>query len=163
MVDRYIQAFIKAHVHVDAGQRVWCKGQPLEVHFVGNEQKVVLPISKQTFTFDDLKRLGARVDVVTLKTLAQSGAEGRWRSEIQERRKIGLPSNVYLANARTIQTAIDRGTVPPAAKYVGRKRDKITEVYDTVDEVVAAVNEDRWRTEFSRGRHAKRKVRAKSA
>lgn len=158
-MDPYIKSYIQVHVHIDAGQRVWCKNQQLEVHMVGNEKKVVLPIGKITYTFDDLKRAGARVDVVTMKSLAMQGAEGRWRDNIAERRATGLPSNVYIANARSIDYAISKGKVPPTVKYVGRKRDKITEIYDTVDEVVNAMNEEKWRTEFSRGRHAKRRVR----
>jgi hypothetical protein len=156
-MDSYIKAFIQVHVHVDAGQRVWCKNEQLEVHMVGNEKKVVLPISKQTFTFDDLKRAGARVDVVTMKMLALQGAEGRWRENIAERRAIGLPSNVYIANARSIEHANKVGKVPPPVRYLGRRRDKMTEVYDTVDEVVDAINEERWRTEFSRGGKARRR------
>lgn len=156
MLDSYVAAFIKVHVHIDAGQRVWCKNQQLEVHVIGGEKKVELPVSKILYTFDDLKRAGARVDVVTLKTLAQQGAEGRWAEQIAERRECGLPSNVYVANARSINYAIAHDKTPPDVKYVGRMRDKITEVYDTVDEVVNAMNENKWRTEFSRGRYAKR-------
>jgi len=156
-MDRFLQAYIKTNVRVDAGQRVWCKGEQLQVHTIGNERKVVLPVSKQTFTFDDLKRAGATVEVVTAKTLAVAGAEGRWRDEIQERAERGLPSNVYIANARSIQYAIDKGKTPPAAKFVGRKRRDITDVYDTVDEVVAAMGRGDWRKEFARGGRAKRR------
>lgn len=155
-MDSYLQAYIQINVHIDAGQRVWCKNEELPVHIVGGEKKVVLPISKQTFTFDDLKRAGARVDVVTLKTLAMQGAEGRWRDNIAERREAGLPSNVYIANARSIQYAIDRGKTPPSVRYVGRKRDQITEVYDTVDQVVNAINNELWRKDFKRGGKARR-------
>ena len=156
-MDKYVEAFIKVHVHIDAGQRVWCKNEQLQVHVIGGEKKVVLPISKITYTFDQLKRAGARVDVVTMKSLAMQGAEGRWRDNIAERRANGLPSNVYIANARSIDYAISKGNVPPSVKYVGRRRDKITEVYDTVDEVVDAINNEQWRTEFSRGRLSRRK------
>lgn len=156
-MDKFVQAYIKTNVKVDAGQRVWCKGEQLEVHLIGGDKKVVLPISKQTFTFDDLKRAGATVEVVTMKTLAQAGAEGRWREEIQERTERGLPSNVYIANARSIQYAIEKGKTPPSAKYVGRRRRDITEVYDTVDEVVAAMGRGDWRKEFARGGRAKRR------
>lgn len=157
-MDAYLQAYIKVNVHIDAAHRVWCKNEQLEVHVVGNERKVVLPISKQTFTFDELKQLGARVDVDTRKTLAQYGAEGRWREEIERRRKDGLPPNVYIANARSIDYAVSKGKVPPPTRYVGRMQHKITEVYDTVDEVVAAIIEGRWRTEFSRGRYSKKRL-----
>jgi hypothetical protein len=158
-MDSYTQSFIKVYVHIDAGQRVWCKNEQLEVTIIGGEKKVVLPIGKLTYTFDDLKRAGARCDVVTLKSLAQQGAEGRWKEEIQQRRETGLPSNVYIANARSIQYAIDKGKTPPSMTYVGRKRDQITETYDTVDEVVDAMANGLWRTEFSRGGKAKRKSR----
>jgi hypothetical protein len=156
-MDKFIQAYIKTNVRVDAGQRVWCKGSQLEVHTIGGEKKVVLPISKQTFTFDDLKRAGAQVDVVTLKTLAIAGAEGRWKEEIQERAERGLPSNVYIANARSIDYAIEKGKTPPAAKYIGRRRRDMTEVFDTVDEVVDAMAKGDWRKEFARGGRAKRR------
>ena len=157
MFDSYVKAFIKVHVHVDAGQRVWCKNEELTVHVIGGIKKVLLPVSKHMFTFDELKKCEARVDVVTLHSLARQGAEGRWATQIAERRENGLPSNVYIANARSIQYAIEKGKSPPDILYVGRMRDKITENYQTVDEVVNAMNENRWRTEFSRGRYAKRR------
>jgi len=156
-MDAYTTALIRTHVHVDAGQRVWFKNEQLQVHVIGNEKKVVIPGGKITYTFDDLKRLGARVDVVTFKTLAQQGAEGRWKEEIQARRENGLPSNVYIANARSVQYAIDKGKTPPSITYVGRMRDKITEVYPTVDEVVDAMAAGKWRTEFARGGKVKRR------
>lgn len=156
-MDRYIQAYIKVNIHIDAGGRVFDKGQPIEVHVINNVKKVVLPISKQTFTFDDLKRAGAKCDVVTLFSLAKAGAEGRWKEQIQERRENNIPQNVYIANARSIQYAIAKGNTPPSVRWVGRQRNQITEVYDTVDEVVTAMAENKWRTEFSRGRFAKRK------
>lgn len=157
-MDRFIAAYIKTNVHVDAGQRVFCKGVELKVHMVGNEQKVVLPISKQTFTFKDLKLAGAKVDATVYKTLALAGAEGRWKDQIEARRDAGLPSNVYVANARSIQYAMEKDKPVPAATYIGRHRDKMTEVYPTVDEVVEAMSLNKWRTEFARGRHAKRKT-----
>jgi hypothetical protein len=157
-MDPYIKAYVQAHVHVDSGQRVWCKGVELPAHTVGGERKVVLPISKITFTFDDLKRMGAKVDVVTLKSLARTGASARWAENIEERRAAGLPSNVYIANARSIQYAIDRGKSPPPVRYIGRERNQMTEVYDTVDEVVDAMDKGLWRKEFSRGGRAKRRV-----
>jgi len=156
-MDRYTKAYIKTHVHVDAGQRVWCNGVQLDVHMSGNVQKIVLPISKIMYTFEDLKLAGARVDVVTLKSLAMQGAESRWRENIQERREGGLPSNVYIANARSIKYALEKGKPAPAITYVGRHRDKITEVFTTVDAVVNAMCNDEWRTEFSRGSKAKRR------
>lgn len=158
-MDKYIQAFIRTKVHVDAGRRVWCDGKQLETYTINGVDKVILPVTKQPFTFDDLKRAGARVDVITLPILAQQGAEGRWRENIDQRRKIGLPSNVYVANARSIELAIKRGDIPPRATYVGRKRDKITEVFDNVDDVVKAIAEDRWRTSFSKGRFAKKRAK----
>ena len=155
-MDRFTQAYIKTHVHVDAGQRVWCKGVQLDIIMSGNEKKIQLPIGKILYTFEDLKLAGAKVDVVTLKSLALQGAEGRWKDNIQARRESGLPSNVYIANARSIQYALDKGKPAPNIQYVGRRRDQITEVYDTVDQVVQALHEGKWRTEFSRGRHAKK-------
>lgn len=163
-VDKYVQAFIKVHIHIDAANRVFCDGQELEVHIIGGVRKIVLPknISKLTYTFDQLRAAGARCEGQTVKTLALAGAEGRWKEEINERRKIGLPSNVYVANARTIEKALADGKSPPPARYVGRQRDKITEVRDTVDEVVNDIAEGRWRTEFSRGAKSN-KVKAMAA
>jgi hypothetical protein len=158
MMDKYTEAYIKVNIHIDAGSRAWCKGKQLEVHMIGGERKVLLPISKILFTFDDLKRAGAKVDVITLKSLAQAGADGRWKENIEQRRQDNIPRNVYVANARTIQLAIDAGKVPPPTRWVGRKKDQITEVRDTVDEVIDDMANDRWRTEFSRGGRAKRKV-----
>jgi hypothetical protein len=153
-VDKYTVAYIKVNVHIDAGNRVFCKGKELEVHLIGGVRKVVLPLGKITYTFDQLMRAGAKCEGQNVLTLARAGAEARWGEQIENRRKIGLPSNVYVANARSIEYAIEKGKSPPAARYVGRMRDKITEVRDTVDEVVNDMGEGRWRTQFARGRHA---------
>lgn len=155
-MDPYIRSYVKLNVHVDAGQRVWCKGEELPTVTSGNVRKVKLPISDILFTFDDLKQMGAKVDVVTLFSLAKAGGEGRWRENIEQRKGSGLPSNVYIANARSIEYAIEKGKTPPAVRFVGRVGNRITETYDTVDEVVDAMGKDQWRTEFSRGRHARR-------
>lgn len=158
-MDSYVRAFIKLNVHIDAGARVWCKGKELDVIMSGNVRKVLLPLtnSKILYSFEELKRVGARCDVITLHSLAKMGAEGRWRENIQERRESGLPSNVYIANARSIEYALSKDKTPPPVKYVGRQRKQITEVYDTVDEVVDAMAADLWRTEFKRGGRAKRR------
>lgn len=156
-MDSYVRAFVRVNVHIDAGQRVWCKGEELTVVVPAKgPKKVLLPISKILYTFDQLKRAGAKCDVVTLSSLAKAGAEGRWREEIAERKREGVPSNVYVANARSVNLALAQGKDPPPVKWVGRMRDKITDVYDTIDEVVLAMSEDRWRTTFSRGRYAKK-------
>lgn len=158
-MDSYVRAYVKVHVHIDAGSRVFCDGKELDVIQSGSTKKVQLPISKILYSFDDLKKMGAKCDVVTLFSLAKAGAEGRWKQNIQDRRDANIPSNVYVANARTINRAIERGEVPPPVRWLGRQGDRCTEVYDTVDEVVAAMNENRWRTEFARGRYAKRKTK----
>lgn len=150
-MDPYIRSFIKLHVFVDAGNRAFCKGQPLEVHISGGVRKVVLPISKIMWSFDDLKRCGAKVEAQTLQTLALAGAEGRWRDEIEERKARGIPSNVYIANARTINKALAEGRDPPKPRWIGRRWDQMTEVYDTIDEVVDAMSKNQWRTSFARG------------
>ena len=80
------------------------KGQQLEVHVSGGVKKVLVPGMGHLLSFDDLKRLGAEVQVMTLFSLAIAGAEGRWRQEIADRKDRGIPSNVYVANARTIGT-----------------------------------------------------------
>lgn len=155
-MDKYVGTYIKTYVKVDAGQRVFCKGTELKVHDIGGVLKVVLPISKQTFTFEDLKIAGATMEVATLKSLAQHGAEGRWRENIAERRESGMPSNVYIANARSVEYAISKGKTPPRVKYIGRKRREMTETFDTVDEVVEAMAQGQWKTSFSRGGRAPR-------
>lgn len=155
-MDKYVETFIRINIHIDAGNRVFCKGEELPVYVIGGIRKIVLPknISKLTYTFRDLMLAGAKCDGQTVRTLALAGAEGRWKDEIEERRARGLPSNVYVANARSLQLALDKGESPPIVRYVGRHRGKITEVRDTVDEVVADIADGRWRTEFRRGRHA---------
>jgi hypothetical protein len=156
-MDKYVQAFIKVNIRIDAGNRVFCKDEELEVHVIGGVRKIVLPknISKLTYTFEQLRAAGAQCDAMTVKTLALTGAEARWKDEIQERRKIGLPSNVYVANARTIEKALAEGKSPPQVRYVGRKKDQITEVRDTVDEVIRDLAAGDFRTDFARGRHAR--------
>lgn len=156
-MDPYLRALIKTHIRVDSGQRVWYKEEQLPTFMSGSERKVVLPNSKIAYTFNDLKRAGAQVDVVTLKSLARQGGEGRWRDNIEARRELGLPSNVYIANARTIEYATSKGRPVPALRYVGRSANRITEVFDTIDEVVKAMDNDQWRTEFSRGSKKVRK------
>lgn len=158
-MDTYTASYVKVHVHVDAGQRVWCKNEQLEVHVLNGVKKVQLPSdagTKLLFTFEDLKIAGARVDVPTVKSLALMGAEGRWRENIDHRRKIGLPSNVYVANARSIEYAQKKNKPIPDVRYVGRVKDQITETFDNVDDVVDALGENKFRTEFSRGRRAKK-------
>jgi len=156
-MDSYLRAFVQLHVHIDAGNRAFVKGEEVPVHVIGGKRKIQLPGSKILYTFDDLKRAGAVVDVVTLFSLAKAGAEGRWRDEIQERKESGLPSNVYVANARTINRAIERGASPPPATYIGRAGREMTEVRDTVDEVVADLRDRNFRKTFRRGSRKERK------
>lgn len=156
-MDPYLRAFVQLHVHIDAGNRAFVKGEEVPVHTIGGKRKIALPGSKVLYTFDDLKRAGAKVDVVTLFSLAKAGAEGRWRSEIEERKESGLPSNVYVANARTINRAIERGLSPPTATYIGRAGREMTEVRDTVDEVVADLRDRNFRKTFRRGSRKARK------
>lgn len=156
-MDPYVRTFIRLHVHIDAGGRAFCKGAPLEVYNHGGVRKVLLPVSKILYSFNDLKKCGAKVEVQTLQTLALAGAEGRWRENIEERKARGIPSNVYIANARTINKALAEGKDPPSPRWIGRRWDKMTEVFDTIDEVVDAMSKNEWRTEFSRGGRKKRK------
>lgn len=156
-MDRYKQALLQAHVHIDAGGRAFFKGQQIDVQVIGGVKKVLVPGLQYLLTFDELKRLGAKVDVITLFSLAKAGAEGRWREEIQQRADRGLPSNVYVANARTIQRALDRGQHPPDPTYLGRQGRECTEAFATVDEVVDAMNNGQWRKTFSRGSRKARK------
>lgn len=164
-MDKYVEAFIKVNIHIDAGNRVFCKGVELEVHTIGGVRKIVLPsnISKMTYTFDQLRAAGAKCDAITVVSLARQGAEARWKDEIENRRKIGLPSNVYVANARSIEKALAAGKSPPPIRYVGRRWKKITEVRDTVQEVIDDIVNENWRTEFSRGSQARLHPKKKSA
>jgi hypothetical protein len=155
-MDSYRQALIQTHVKIDAGGRAFFKGEPLEVHVSGGVKKVLIPGTKELLTFDDLKRLGAVVQVQTLFSLAIAGAEGRWRENIADRRERGIPSNVYVANARTIERALAAGKHPPDVTWLGRVGKKCTEVRATVDEVVDDMANNRWRTEFRRGSRARR-------
>lgn len=150
-MDSYLRAFVQLHVHIDAGNRAFVKGEEVQVHVIGGKRKIELPGSKVLHTFDDLKRAGAKVEAMTLFSLAKAGAEGRWRDEIQERKGAGLPSNVYVANARTIERAIERGQSPPPATYLGRIGREMTEVRDTVDEVVNDLRDRNFRKTFRRG------------
>jgi hypothetical protein len=155
-MDPYVRSYVKTRVHIDAGNRAWDDGSELIVVTHGGVRKVLLPCSKILYTFEQLKRAGARCDVITLKSLAKAGGEGRWRETIAERKESGIPSNVYVANARSIEYAMKRGKEIPPTRWVGRVGDQITEVRDTIDEVVDDMAADRWRTEFSRGRRRKR-------
>jgi hypothetical protein len=157
-MDAYVKAFIKTHVRIDSGGRAFIKDKQIEVHIIGGVKKIVLPISKILYTFEDIKRAGGECQVVTLASLARAGGEGRWKEVIQERKEQGIPSNVYIANARTINLAIANNKTPPPIKWIGRIRDKMTEVYDTIDQVIDAMDNNRWKTEFSKGRNAKRKT-----
>lgn len=150
-MDAYLKAFIQLNVHIDAGNRAFVKGVEVPVHTIGGKRKIELPGSKVLWTFDELKRVGARVDVVTFFSLARAGAEGRWRENIEERKNSGLPSNVYVANARTINRAIERGQSPPSPTYIGRMGREMTEVRDNVDAVVDDLLNRRWRKSFRRG------------
>jgi len=73
-VDSWVRASIKIKAHIDAGGRAFYDDKEVEVVIIGGVRKVLLPICKFLFTFDELKQLGARVDVITLKTLAIQGA-----------------------------------------------------------------------------------------
>ena len=152
-MDKFLEAFVKTYVSIDAGGRVWCKGEQLEVHIIGGERKVVLPGSKLTYTFEDLRRAGAKIGYISVRSTPQTKAVlTRWQDRIKARAEMGLPSNVYIANARTILIAQRENKVPPAPTYVGRQGDRITEVHPTVEAVVADMDAGKWRTEFRRGR-----------
>lgn len=129
----------------------------MQVHVVAGVRKVQLPNTKFLISLDDLILHGAKVlGSRTPKNLALYGAEARWAEQRASREASGLPTNVYIANARSIQYAIDNGKAPPAQRYIGRRQDKMTEVFDTVEEVVQAMNEGNWRQRFRRGRLSRR-------
>lgn len=160
--DKFIKALIKTKVTIDSASRVFLDREPLEIHVIGGVRKVQLPGTKQLFSLDDLVTHGATlVGGRTPRTLALYGAEARWQEQIRARTELGLPSNVYIANARTINYALSKNRVPPSPTYIGRRQEKMTEVYPTIDEVVQAMNEGRWRTEFRRGRRSDAELRAK--
>ena len=150
-MDAYLRALIETHVHIDAGSRCFFKGEEIPTVVIGGLRKVQIPGSKIMWTFDDLKRMGAKVDVITLFSLARSGGEGRWREHIEERRERGIPSNVYVANARTINKSLAKGQIPSQPTWIGRMGRKMTVVHDNIDAVLADMAADRWRMDFARG------------
>lgn len=153
-LDRYTQATIKAKVQIDSASRVFWDGKELEVHNLNGVRKIQLPGTKIMLSLQDLLEYGAKLlGGLTANTLAKRGADARWANA----RKHNLPANVYIANARSIDHAVKTGKVPPPVRYLGRRRDKMTEVYDSIEEVVAAMNEGRWRNpdEYRRG-HAQK-------
>ena len=150
-MDAYLKAFVVTHVHIDSGSRCFVKGEEVPTYVIGGMRKVQLPNSKIMWTFDDLKRAGARVDVITLFSLAKSGGEGRWRDHIEDRRERGIPSNVYIANARTINKALTDGRIPPLPTWIGRVGRQMTAVHDNIDQVLDDMANSCWRANFSRG------------
>lgn len=161
-LDSYLRALIRTQVSVDSASRVFLKGSEMEVHTVGGVRKIQLPGTKFLVSIDDLITYGAKVlGARTPKSLALSGAEARWADNRAKREEAGLPCNVYIANARSIEYAMEKGKAPPPQRYIGRRQNRMTEVYDTVEEVVQAMNEGNWRTEFSRGRFSRTKSNAR--
>jgi hypothetical protein len=161
-IDTYLKALIKTQISIDSASRVFLGREPLEIHVIGGVRKVQLPNSKQLISLDDLVVYGAKVlGGRTPRTLALYGAEARWEERIKARTEAGLPSNVYIANARSISYAQEKGRIPPSPTYIGRRQNKMTEVFDTVEEVVQAMNNGAWRTEFRRGRNSKQDKRAR--
>ena len=157
-LDTYTKALVRTQVSIDSASRVFLKDQQLEIHTVGGVRKVQLPNTKFLISLDDLVANGAKVlGGRTPRSLALDGSEARWADQREARAKAGLPPNVYIANARSIQYALDNHRVPPPVRYIGRRQEKMTEVYDTIDEVVTAMNTGSWRTQFSKGRYARRK------
>jgi hypothetical protein len=153
-LDSYLKALLKVHVTIDSASRVFLKGKPMEIHTVNGVRKVQLPGTQFLMTLEDLAANGAKVlGSRTPRTLALYGAEARWAENRANREASGLPMNVYVANARSIEYALANNRVPPVQRYIGRRQNRMTEVYDTVEEVVQAMNEGSWRTKFSRGRY----------
>jgi hypothetical protein len=157
-LDSYLRAVIRTQITVDASSRVFLKDKELPVHTVAGVRKIQLPGTKFLVEIDDLITYGAKqLGNRTPRTLALYGAEARWAEQRAAREAAGMPINVYVANARSIQYAIEHGKAPPATRYIGRRQNKMTEVYDTIEEVVQAMNESRWRDSFARGRFSRRK------
>jgi hypothetical protein len=156
-LDPYLKVLIRTQVTVDAASRVFLKDKEMTVHTIGGVRKIQLPNTKFLISLDDLVAVGCKVlGARTPRTLALYGAEARWAEQRKNREEAGLPINVYVANARSIQYAIDNGRAPPITRYIGRRQNKMTEVYDTIEEVVTAMNEARWRETFSKGRYRRK-------
>lgn len=150
-MDAFLKAKIQQHLYIDAGGRAFYKGEPVTVRSAGGHKKVFLPDVPYPLTFDELKQAGARVDVITMFSLAKAGGEGRWKENIEYRKERGIPSNVYVGNAHSIARALEKGEHPPDVTWIGRRGRQCTEVRDTVDQVLDDMFNDRWRTTFSRG------------
>lgn len=157
-LDKFQVAQIRALCVVDSASRVTWRKEPLEVYVINGERKVVLPGTKITVSVAELVENGATLlGSLGPQTKQADGGRARWADSLEARRAAGVPPNVYRANQRSVDYALAKGKAPPPPTWVGRRQRKCTEVYDTVDEVVAAMNEGRWRTEFAKGRHARRK------
>lgn len=168
-LDSHTRAVIKVKVRIDAVGRVFFGGkvnekgelegaEELPTHLIGAERKTVLPGKKFPISLADLIEYGAvRIGPYRRPGQHSNGGTKRWADVQAERAEKKIPPNVYIANQRTIDKAVEKGLAPVAPRYIGRRAKQMTEVYDTVDEVVAAMNQGLWKTEFSRGRHAKRK------
>lgn len=148
-LDKWLQAKIKTQCVID-GERVYWgpPNEPIElvVHMHGNEPRVQLPGTKFLISLEDLITHGARMRRrpklltkadVNQHSWAVAGGYARWN-------RTYLPRNVYIANARTMDSAGDRGKPVPPARYIGRTGKYRTAVYDTVDEVVKALEEKRY-------------------
>jgi hypothetical protein len=158
-LDKFTVAQLRTHCTVDAASRVFWKGTEMEIHLVGAERKVIIPGTKVVISVNELVTQGAKlVGQRGPQNFRSDGGTTRWIESVKRRNEDGIPPNVYVANARSVQYALDKGNAPPVTRWVGRRQGKVTEVYDTIDEVVKAMNDGLWRTDFARGRHAKRKV-----
>ena len=156
-LDSYLRTIIRTQVKIDAASRVFLNGKAMVVHTVAGVRKVQLPNTQFLISLEDLALNGASIlGSRTPRNLALYGAEARWAEQRKHREEVGLPINVYVANARSIRYAINHDRPPPVTRYIGRRQDKMTEVYDTIEEVVQAMNESRWRESFRRGRLSRR-------
>lgn len=164
-VDTYLRALIRTKITVDSTGTVRLGNELLPIHHgVNGERKVQLPGTQFLIPLQDLLDLGAKqLGGRTPNQLGLQGATARWADRQVARAEQGLPPNVYIANARSIQYAIERGRVPPETTYIGRRQRRMTEVFPTVAEVVEAMNAGNWRRpeDLRRGKAQKWMIKEK--
>lgn len=148
-LDKWTIAKIRTNCVIDGETIYWGpadKPETLVVHVHGNEPRVNIPGTKFLISLEDLVHHGARLrrrpklmtkDDINKHNWAVAGGVARWN-------RTRLPRNVYLANGRSMDYAGDKGKPIPAARYIGRTGRYRTAVFDTVEEVVAALNEKRF-------------------
>lgn len=148
-LDKWTIAKIRTQCVIDGDHVYW--GPPdnpekLTIYIHGNEPRVPVPGHKFLISLEDLVHHGARVrrrpklmtkDDINRHNWSVAGGIARWN-------RTRLPHNVYLANGRSMDYAGNRGKPIPPPKYIGRTGKFRTAVYDTVEEVEAALKDHKF-------------------